>query len=198
MVQELDPSVAWRVWRLQTLVCWVFVFHSLREMARSNSLPWVLAGWWLESNEISFPKKRSRDAILKEMAPKGEGLSEKHPKTPSFVSVWPNNFELLSMVNKVSKRKHILEFPLFKKKQKTKKWKSKKNEVWTRKTLDESKSYTTQTHTLKHIHTHNTMHTWTHTSKNVYLYDRFLEIDILSKYGWQINCNLFSFNTVSS
>lgn len=49
------------------------------------------------------------------MAPKGEGVSEKNPRTPSFVSTWPNNFELLSMVKKVSKRKHILEFPLFKK-----------------------------------------------------------------------------------
>lgn len=49
------------------------------------------------------------------MAPEGEGLNEKYPTTPSFASMWPNNFELLPMVNKVSKRKHILEFPLFKK-----------------------------------------------------------------------------------
>lgn len=48
------------------------------------------------------------------MAPKGEGVSEKKLTTPSFVSMWPDNFELLSMVKKVSKRKHILEFPLFK------------------------------------------------------------------------------------
>lgn len=195
MVHELDPSVAWRVWALQALACWVLVFHSPREMARSNSLPWALAGWWMESNDISFLKRRSRDAILKEMAPEGEGLNEKYPTTPSFASMWPNNFQLLSMVNKVSKRKHILEFPLFKKTEN-----QTKTEAWTRKTLDENRFYTTQTHTLKHIHTHtqNTMHTWTHTSKNVYLYGRFLEIDILSKYGWQINCNLFSFNTVSS
>lgn len=48
------------------------------------------------------------------MAPKSEGVSEKNLTTPSFVSMWPDNFELLSMVKKVSKRKHILEFPLFK------------------------------------------------------------------------------------
>lgn len=49
------------------------------------------------------------------MAPKGEGVGEKNPITPSFLSMWPKNFELLSMVKEVSKRKHILEFPLFKK-----------------------------------------------------------------------------------
>lgn len=46
------------------------------------------------------------------MAPKGDG--DKKSATPSFVSMWPSNVELLSMVTEVSKRKHILEFPLFK------------------------------------------------------------------------------------
>lgn len=82
------------------------------------------------------------------MAPKGEGVGEKNPITPSFLSMWPKNFELLSMVKEVSKRKHILEFPLFKKTEN-----QTKIEAWTRKTLDEKKSYATQTHTLKHTHT---------------------------------------------
>lgn len=48
------------------------------------------------------------------MAPKGDGVGDKKSATPSFVSMWPINVELLSMITEVSKRKHILEFPLFK------------------------------------------------------------------------------------
>lgn len=48
------------------------------------------------------------------MAPKGDGVGDKKSATPSFVRVWPSNVELLSMITEVSKRKHILEFPLFK------------------------------------------------------------------------------------
>lgn len=48
------------------------------------------------------------------MAPKGDGVGDKKSATPSFVSMWPSNVELISMVTEVSKRKHILEFPLFK------------------------------------------------------------------------------------
>lgn len=38
----------------------------------------------------------------------------KKSATPSFVSMWPSNVELPLMATEVSKRKHILEFPLFK------------------------------------------------------------------------------------
>lgn len=48
------------------------------------------------------------------MASKGDGVGDKKSATPSSVSMWPSNVELLSMVTEVSQRKHILEFPLFK------------------------------------------------------------------------------------
>lgn len=98
------------------------------------------------------------------MAPKGEGVSEKKLTTPSFVSMWPDNFELLSMVKKVSKRKHILEFPLFKRTEN-----QTKIEAWTRKTLDEKKSYATQTHTLKHTHAHRILCIHGHTQVRMYI-----------------------------
>lgn len=161
-------------------------------MARSNSgfLEHLLVGGW---RAMKFPQEmllqRKWHLRVKESV-------KKNPITPSFVSMWPNNFELLSMVKKASKRKHILEFPLFKKNGKSNKnWSLNKENTGWKEVLRHTNTHT-QTHT--HTCTQNTMHTWTHTSKNVYLYGRFLEIDILSKYGWQINCNLFSFNTVSS
>lgn len=71
----------------------------------------------------------------------------KKSATPSFVSMWPSNVELPLMATEVSKRKHILEFPLFKRTENQTKLKlSKENIGW-------KKSYTTQTHTLKHTHT---------------------------------------------
>lgn len=55
------------------------------------------------------------------MAPKGHGVGDKKSATPSFASMWPINVELLLMITEVSKRKHILEFPLFKRTENKKK-----------------------------------------------------------------------------
>lgn len=111
------------------------------------------------------------------MAPKGDGVGGKKSATPSFVSMWPINVELLLMVTEVSKRKHILEFPLFKRTENQMKIEAEQGEHWMRRSLTPHK------HTHSNTRTQSTMHTWTHTSKNVYLYGRVLEIDILSKYG---------------
>lgn len=82
-------------------------------MARSNSafLEHLLVGGW---RVMKFPQEKIKRCYLKEMAPKGDGVGDTKSATPSFVSMWPSNVELLSMVTEVNKRKHILEFPLFK------------------------------------------------------------------------------------
>lgn len=72
------------------------------------------------------------------------------------MSMWPNNFELLSMVKEVSKRKHILEFPLFKK--------SPENQTKIELNTENIGWKEVLHHTNAHTHTH------THTQREYYAY----------------------------